>query len=188
VLKNEPYYIARMQQPRIKKLIKKQIGMSKAYCFGDTNKLCRQFVCHTVRNLADGQFADHINIDGCDNIEKPNKKSVKEVLKEYGETWSIPGPNMLKTVMKKWSEETKKFCHKTANTADDRCKNKVECLMIEGIVATWPDLFDTKDCGDAALAQYEVKQDTSPKARAARALAKKKGSSRSSRTFSIIQY
>lgn len=173
-LKNEPYYLARQLQPRIKKYIKKLIGMDKAYCFGELRFRCEKFVCHALRALEQGQFADHINLKACEDIAEPDKMDLQQLKKEHGEfNWSIPNKKSVFTVFKKWSEGVKKFCHKTAHTTDDRCKNKVECLMIEGLKSAWPELVDTKDCGPNALAQYEVKQSTNKVDRALRQKAKK---------------
>lgn len=64
-LRNEPYYVARMQQPKIKKWFKMRANMTKAYCFGEFEEECNRVLCDATKSLREGALADHFDWGNC---------------------------------------------------------------------------------------------------------------------------
>jgi hypothetical protein len=59
----------------------------------------------------------------------------------------------------------KKACHHTVHTVDDRCKNKVECLLLETLTVSYPEIVALKACSEDDLNKISINEKKRPGAK-----------------------
>jgi len=160
--RNEPLFVARTLQTQTKKYIKNRLHAGdyrkqvnwKAYCEGNTQQRCELFVCYATQAIVDSkQFGKHIkHTKKCPASGKyPSlalTKNEKNKTKK-NEQYRVINPTGFLHWMKAQYTKSKKLCHKTKHTTDDRCKAETACLTLEIFAETWPTLFAMENCNEA---------------------------------------
>ena len=112
-------------------------------------------MCNALEELAEGEFEDHIDLSGCKNKFDINDDD--DVEDTEAENWRPINKGKAVQYIRNIARQSKRLCHNHANLKDDFCKNKVECITVEGLAVTYPNLVKTKDCKRSDLKQISHK-------------------------------
>lgn len=187
-IRNEPYYVARKHGKKIHQFFRKTLNMTRVLCDkGPTeayDNFCKATICASLSDLGVGELADHVDISGCRAFTKlPSTSEAQNACgpipegrdaEEFCEVqfWKVKNEGFLSRFLKNVATEAKNLCYHTEHFVDDRCKAKVECLTIETLSVSWPDLFAQKNCTQQDLETREQMQSIREHDRKLRAQAK----------------
>lgn len=176
-LDDSPYYIARLAGIKIHHFVRKNLNMTHALCDRNSqteayNRACLAFIFNAFVDVTDGELADHVAI-------VPGASAAFRSVPSEATRRSVCGPipvganrnTFCDAVFWKEAKDdeqfqlflintawtAKKACLHTDHTVDDRCKAKVECLIIETLAVSWPQLFAQKNCDKATLNKISSK-------------------------------
>jgi hypothetical protein len=169
-LNDSPYYIARMSGLRIHQFIRKNLNMTHALCdrFEVSvayNNACKAVIFNSIKELlAVGELNDHVALVAGASTAFRSVPSVLARRQLCGpvpprtestcdaQFWTVPEKETrVSTFLVNTAWEAKRACHHTDHTVDDRCKNKVECLVLETLAVSYPDIFALKGCSNDDL-------------------------------------
>ena len=147
-------------QRNTKKWIKNKIGLSNAYCDEypePLSSICERYVCNAFELAEEGELNDHLDLTGCeDKFDIPDDDD--EIEDTEAENWKEINQEKAYLYIKEVAKTAKRLCHKEKQNGiplqDDYCKNKVECLTLEALSTSWPNLFALKNCDQETLDRY----------------------------------
>jgi hypothetical protein len=183
-LNDSPYYIARMAGIKVHHFLRKNLNMTHVLCdrfevSTAFNAACNAFIFNAVRDVVTkGELSDHITLvaGASTKFRSLPSESARERLcgpVARGEVnncearfWVEPKKETaVSTFLINTAWEAKKACHHTVHTVDDRCKNKVECLLLETLTVSYPEIVALKACSEDDLNKISINEKKRPGAK-----------------------